>query len=222
MGFLKKIFLPKKCSSPPALQTDSDRRKALRIEDDSIILNDTGVRKRDSSPPFTALIKEEITQRKSDVPEEKRAHSVVELQRTSEAEPWGLVLLSGGGWGAGTACPRIAHLPPGSLAHRSDMLSQGDVLTSVNGISTRGMRVDDVTALVESAKTKLVLDVEYEIPPARAPRPTFVKYKVWTPDGRSKKASLSSSTTTTTTTAASHLLPLFLYHRQQHSSRLSK
>ncbi|XP_022646854.1 glutamate receptor-interacting protein 1-like isoform X3 [Varroa jacobsoni] len=128
--------------------------------------DDTGVRKRDSSPPFTALIKEEITQRKSDVPEEKRAHSVVELQRTSEAEPWGLVLLSGGGWGAGTACPRIAHLPPGSLAHRSDMLSQGDVLTSVNGISTRGMRVDDVTALVESAKTKLVLDVEYEIPPA--------------------------------------------------------
>lgn len=101
------------------------------------------------------------------IAEEKRAHSVVELQRTSEAEPWGLVLLSGGGWGAGTACPRIAHLPPGSLAHRSDMLSQGDVLTSVNGISTRGMRVDDVTALVESAKTKLVLDVEYEIPPAR-------------------------------------------------------
>ena len=85
----------------------------------------------------------------------------MELQRSNEAESWGVVLRGGG------ICPRIAHLHPGSLAHRSDMLSPGDVVTSVNGISTRGMRADDVTSLVESAKFKVVLDVEYEIPPAR-------------------------------------------------------
>ena len=50
------------------------------------------------------------------------------------------------------------------LSDRSDALSIGDHIVSVNGIRTSGMKHDEVIMLVKNAEEHVTLEVEYQLP----------------------------------------------------------
>lgn len=52
------------------------------------------------------------------------------------------------------------------LIHRSDQLNVGDYIKSVNGINLTKLRHDEIISLLKNVGERVVLEVEYELPPA--------------------------------------------------------
>uniref|UniRef100_A0A4W4E2I0 PDZ domain-containing protein n=1 Tax=Electrophorus electricus TaxID=8005 RepID=A0A4W4E2I0_ELEEL len=61
--------------------------------------------------------------------------------------------------------PRVSNLRPGGLAARSDQLNVGDYIKSVNGINLSKLRHDEILGMLKSIGERVVLEVEYELPP---------------------------------------------------------
>uniref|UniRef100_A0A2K6F4B5 Glutamate receptor interacting protein 2 n=1 Tax=Propithecus coquereli TaxID=379532 RepID=A0A2K6F4B5_PROCO len=95
------------------------------------------------------------------VAEEFRGVTAVELLK-KEGCALGLTI-SGGADRDGR--PRVSHLRPGGLAARSDLLTVGDYIRSVNGIRLTRLRHDEIVALLKNAGGRVLLEVEYELPP---------------------------------------------------------
>ncbi|EMP35594.1 Glutamate receptor-interacting protein 2, partial [Chelonia mydas] len=94
--------------------------------------------------------------------EEFRGVTIVELIK-KEGSTLGLTI-SGGTDKDGK--PRVSNLRPGGLAARSDQLNVGDYIKSVNGINLTKLRHDEIISLLKNVGEKVVLEVEYELPPA--------------------------------------------------------
>ncbi|XP_012513914.1 PREDICTED: glutamate receptor-interacting protein 2 [Propithecus coquereli] len=99
--------------------------------------------------------------RRQSIPEEFRGVTAVELLK-KEGCALGLTI-SGGADRDGR--PRVSHLRPGGLAARSDLLTVGDYIRSVNGIRLTRLRHDEIVALLKNAGGRVLLEVEYELPP---------------------------------------------------------
>ncbi|XP_058534916.1 glutamate receptor-interacting protein 2 isoform X2 [Ochotona princeps] len=99
--------------------------------------------------------------RRQSVPEEFRGVTVVELLK-KEGSTLGLTI-SGGTDKDGK--PRVSNLRPGGLAARSDLLNVGDYIRSVNGIRLARLRHDEIITLLRNVGERVVLEVEYELPP---------------------------------------------------------
>nr|XP_020836790.1 LOW QUALITY PROTEIN: glutamate receptor-interacting protein 2 [Phascolarctos cinereus] len=112
---------------------------------------------KDSGGADTALVC-----RRQSIPEEFRGVTIVELIK-KEGSTLGLTL-SGGTDKDGK--PRVSNLRPGGLAARSDQLNVGDYITSVNGIRLTKLRHDEIISLLKNVGERVVLEVEYELPPA--------------------------------------------------------
>lgn len=71
-----------------------------------------------------------------------------------------------GGQGGGHECwllsPRVCS---GLLVPRSDLLNVGDYIRSVNGIHLTRLRHDEIITLLKNVGERVVLEVEYELPP---------------------------------------------------------
>uniref|UniRef100_A0A674AYV0 Glutamate receptor interacting protein 2a n=1 Tax=Salmo trutta TaxID=8032 RepID=A0A674AYV0_SALTR len=61
--------------------------------------------------------------------------------------------------------PRVSNLRPGGLAARSDQLNVGDYIKSVNGINLSKLRHDEIISLLKNIGERVVLEVDYELPP---------------------------------------------------------
>uniref|UniRef100_A0A672MB69 Glutamate receptor-interacting protein 2-like n=1 Tax=Sinocyclocheilus grahami TaxID=75366 RepID=A0A672MB69_SINGR len=61
--------------------------------------------------------------------------------------------------------PRVSNLRPGGLAIRSDQLNVGDYIKSVNGINLSKLRHDEIISMLKNIGERVVLEVEYELPP---------------------------------------------------------
>ncbi|KAJ8257948.1 hypothetical protein GJAV_G00191490 [Gymnothorax javanicus] len=101
-----------------------------------------------------------------------RKHSAPELRGTTTVElmkkeggTLGLTI-SGGSDKDGT--PRVSNLRPGGLAARSDQLNVGDYIKSVNGINLSKLRHEEIIGLLKNVGERVVLQVEYDLPPAAA------------------------------------------------------
>nr|XP_029519711.1 glutamate receptor-interacting protein 2-like isoform X2 [Oncorhynchus nerka] len=70
--------------------------------------------------------------------------------------------------------PRVSNLRPGGLAARSDQLNVGDYIKSVNGINLSKLRHDEIISLLKNIGERVVLEVEYELPPFVQNTPTSV------------------------------------------------
>lgn len=53
----------------------------------------------------------------------------------------------------------------GLVALRSDLLNVGDYIRSVNGIHLTRLRHDEIITLLKNVGERVVLEVEYELPP---------------------------------------------------------
>uniref|UniRef100_A0AAZ3RIM3 PDZ domain-containing protein n=1 Tax=Oncorhynchus tshawytscha TaxID=74940 RepID=A0AAZ3RIM3_ONCTS len=62
--------------------------------------------------------------------------------------------------------PRVSNLRPGGLAARSDQLNVGDYIKSVNGINLTKLRHEEIISLLKNVGERVVLEVEYELPPS--------------------------------------------------------
>ncbi|KAM6162699.1 glutamate receptor-interacting protein 2 [Erethizon dorsatum] len=102
-----------------------------------------------------------LARRRQSIPEECRGVTVVELTK-SEGSTLGLTV-SGGTDKDGK--PRVSSLKPGGLAARSDLLTVGDHIRSVNGIRLARLRHEEIVALLRNVGERVVLEVEYELPP---------------------------------------------------------
>lgn len=64
---------------------------------------------------------------------------------------------------------KCQHLLPrvcsGLLSPRSDLLNVGDYIRSVNGIHLTRLRHDEIITLLKNVGERVVLEVEYELPP---------------------------------------------------------
>ncbi|XP_069499511.1 glutamate receptor-interacting protein 2 isoform X2 [Ambystoma mexicanum] len=112
---------------------------------------------KDSGGLDTALVS-----RRQSIPEEFRGVTIVELIK-KEGSTLGLTI-SGGTDKDGK--PRVSNLRPGGLAARSDQLNIGDYIKSVNGINLTKLRHDEIISLLKNVGERVVLEVEYELPPA--------------------------------------------------------
>uniref|UniRef100_A0A665U3S7 Glutamate receptor interacting protein 1 n=1 Tax=Echeneis naucrates TaxID=173247 RepID=A0A665U3S7_ECHNA len=92
---------------------------------------------------------------------EFRGCSVVELMK-KEGTTLGLTV-SGGIDKDGK--PRVSNLRQGGIAARSDQLNVGDYIRSVNGINLAKFRHDEIISLLKNVGERVVLEVEYELPP---------------------------------------------------------
>uniref|UniRef100_A0A8C8J7F5 PDZ domain-containing protein n=1 Tax=Oncorhynchus tshawytscha TaxID=74940 RepID=A0A8C8J7F5_ONCTS len=81
--------------------------------------------------------------------------------------------------------PRVSNLRPGGLAARSDQLNVGDYIKSVNGINLSKLRHEEIISLLKNIGERVVLEVDYELPPfvqntptssVRMSRPLVVTY----------------------------------------------
>ncbi|VTJ85149.1 Hypothetical predicted protein, partial [Marmota monax] len=99
--------------------------------------------------------------RRQSIPEEFRGVIMVELVKR-EGSTLGLTI-SGGTDKDGK--PRVSNLRPGGLAARSDLLNVGDYIRSVNGIHLTRLRHDEIITLLKNVGERVVLEVEYELPP---------------------------------------------------------
>ncbi|EDL91379.1 glutamate receptor interacting protein 2, isoform CRA_d [Rattus norvegicus] len=99
--------------------------------------------------------------RRQSIPEEFRGITMVELIKR-EGSTLGLTI-SGGTDKDGK--PRVSNLRPGGLAARSDLLNVGDYIRSVNGIRLTRLRHDEIITLLKNVGERVVLEVEYELPP---------------------------------------------------------
>uniref|UniRef100_A0A3Q2Z833 Glutamate receptor interacting protein 2a n=1 Tax=Hippocampus comes TaxID=109280 RepID=A0A3Q2Z833_HIPCM len=103
-----------------------------------------------------------FSQRRS-LSEEYRGVTTVDLMKR-EGSNLGLTI-SGGSDKDGK--PRVSNLRPGGLAARCDQLNVGDHIKSVNGINLRKLRHDEIISLLKNIGERVVLEVEYELPPLR-------------------------------------------------------
>ncbi|XP_018602379.1 glutamate receptor-interacting protein 2 [Scleropages formosus] len=103
-----------------------------------------------------------LASRRHSIPEELRGVTVVELIK-KEGSTLGLTI-SGGTDKDGK--PRVSNLRPGGLAARSDQLNVGDYIKSVNGINLTKLRHDEIISLLKNVGERVVLEVEYELPPS--------------------------------------------------------
>ncbi|XP_051913738.1 glutamate receptor-interacting protein 2-like isoform X2 [Hippocampus zosterae] len=101
-----------------------------------------------------------FSQRRS-LSEEHRGVTTVDLMKR-EGSNLGLTI-SGGSDKDGK--PRVSNLRPGGLAARCDQLNVGDHIKSVNGINLRKLRHDEIISLLKNIGERVVLEVEYELPP---------------------------------------------------------
>ncbi|XP_028628882.1 glutamate receptor-interacting protein 2 isoform X3 [Grammomys surdaster] len=102
-----------------------------------------------------------LVYRRQSIPEEFRGITMVELIKR-EGSTLGLTI-SGGTDKDGK--PRVSNLRPGGLAARSDLLNVGDYIRSVNGIHLTRLRHDEIITLLKNVGERVVLEVEYELPP---------------------------------------------------------
>uniref|UniRef100_A0A671KVN8 Glutamate receptor-interacting protein 2-like n=1 Tax=Sinocyclocheilus anshuiensis TaxID=1608454 RepID=A0A671KVN8_9TELE len=93
--------------------------------------------------------------------DEQRGVTTVELIK-KEGTSLGLTI-SGGCDKDGK--PRVSNLRPGGLAIRSDQLNGGDYIKSVNGINLSKLRHDEIISMLKNIGERVVLEVEYELPP---------------------------------------------------------
>ncbi|XP_023206039.1 glutamate receptor-interacting protein 1 isoform X3 [Xiphophorus maculatus] len=93
--------------------------------------------------------------------DEFRGCTVVELMK-KEGTTLGLTV-SGGIDKDGK--PRVSNLRQGGIAARSDQLNVGDYIRSVNGINLAKFRHDEIISLLKNVGERVVLEVEYELPP---------------------------------------------------------
>ncbi|XP_063282348.1 glutamate receptor-interacting protein 2 isoform X3 [Pelobates fuscus] len=103
-----------------------------------------------------------LVSRRQSIPEEFRGVTFVELIK-KEGSTLGLTI-SGGTDKDGK--PRVSNLRPGGLAARSDQLNIGDYIKSVNGINLTKLRHEEIISLLKNVGERVVLEVEYELPPA--------------------------------------------------------
>ncbi|XP_047186918.1 glutamate receptor-interacting protein 2-like isoform X4 [Scophthalmus maximus] len=99
--------------------------------------------------------------RRRSLSEEYRGVTTVDLIKR-EGSSLGLTI-SGGSDKDGK--PRVSNLRPGGLAARSDQLNVGDYIKSVNGINLSKLRHDEIISLLKNIGERVVLEVEYELPP---------------------------------------------------------
>ncbi|XP_064198418.1 glutamate receptor-interacting protein 1-like isoform X2 [Anguilla rostrata] len=99
--------------------------------------------------------------RRQSISEEFRGSCMVELMK-KEGTTLGLTV-SGGIDKDGK--PRVSNLRQGGIAARSDQLNVGDYIKSVNGINLAKFRHDEIISLLKNVGERVVLEVEYELPP---------------------------------------------------------
>ncbi|XP_048356186.1 glutamate receptor-interacting protein 1 isoform X3 [Sphaerodactylus townsendi] len=99
--------------------------------------------------------------RRHSIPEEFKGSTIVELMK-KEGTTLGLTV-SGGIDKDGK--PRVSNLRQGGIAARSDQLDVGDYIKSVNGINLTKFRHDEIISLLKNVGERVVLEVEYELPP---------------------------------------------------------
>ncbi|KAI5934195.1 Glutamate receptor-interacting protein 1 [Manis javanica] len=109
-----------------------------------------------TKPPDGAL-----AVRRQSIPEEFKGCTVVELMK-KEGTTLGLTV-SGGIDKDGR--PRVSNLRQGGIAARSDQLDVGDYIKAVNGINLAKFRHDEIISLLKNVGERVVLEVEYELPP---------------------------------------------------------
>ncbi|XP_018422750.1 PREDICTED: glutamate receptor-interacting protein 2 isoform X2 [Nanorana parkeri] len=102
-----------------------------------------------------------LVSRRQSIPDEFRGVTIVELIK-KEGSTLGLTI-SGGTDKDGK--PRVSNLRPGGLAARSDQLNIGDYIKSVNGINLTKLRHEEIISLLKNVGERVVLEVEYELPP---------------------------------------------------------
>ncbi|XP_058244828.1 glutamate receptor-interacting protein 2a isoform X2 [Hemibagrus wyckioides] len=110
-----------------------------------------------------------VSKRRS-IPDEIRGLTTVELIKR-EGSSLGLTI-SGGSDKDGK--PRVSNLRPGGLAARSDQLNVGDYIKSVNGINLSKLRHDEIISMLKNIGERVVLEVEYELPPLAPSSPSSV------------------------------------------------
>ncbi|XP_041444554.1 glutamate receptor-interacting protein 1 isoform X8 [Xenopus laevis] len=99
--------------------------------------------------------------RRQSITEEFKGSTVVELMK-KEGTTLGLTV-SGGIDKDGK--PRVSNLRQGGIAARSDQLNVGDYIKAVNGINLTKFRHDEIISLLKNVGERVVLEVEYELPP---------------------------------------------------------
>ncbi|KAK9971083.1 hypothetical protein ABG768_026978 [Culter alburnus] len=108
--------------------------------------------------------------KRSSLADEQRGVTTVELIK-KEGSSLGLTI-SGGCDKEGK--PRVSNLRPGGLAARSDQLNVGDYIKSVNGINLSKLRHDEIISMLKNIGERVVLEVEYELPPFAPSNPCSV------------------------------------------------
>uniref|UniRef100_A0A8C2FUF0 Glutamate receptor-interacting protein 2-like n=1 Tax=Cyprinus carpio TaxID=7962 RepID=A0A8C2FUF0_CYPCA len=108
--------------------------------------------------------------KRSSIADEQRGVTTVELIK-KEGTSLGLTI-SGGCDKDGK--PRVSNLRPGGLAIRSDQLNVGDYIKSVNGINLSKLRHDEIISMLKNIGERVVLEVEYELPPFAPSNPCSV------------------------------------------------
>ncbi|XP_041442268.1 glutamate receptor-interacting protein 1 isoform X10 [Xenopus laevis] len=114
-----------------------------------------------SSTPSKAPDGALAVRRQSITAEEFKGSTVVELMK-KEGTTLGLTV-SGGIDKDGK--PRVSNLRQGGIAARSDQLNVGDYIKAVNGINLTKFRHDEIISLLKNVGERVVLEVEYELPP---------------------------------------------------------
>uniref|UniRef100_A0AAZ3QZJ2 PDZ domain-containing protein n=1 Tax=Oncorhynchus tshawytscha TaxID=74940 RepID=A0AAZ3QZJ2_ONCTS len=113
-------------------------------------------------------------------------HALTSRRRSIKEDYWGMTTLdlikregsslgltiSGGSDKDGK--PRVSNLRPGGLAARSDQLNVGDYIKSVNGINLSKLRHEEIISLLKNIGERVVLEVDYELPPFVQNTPTSV------------------------------------------------
>ncbi|XP_053171592.1 LOW QUALITY PROTEIN: glutamate receptor-interacting protein 2-like [Scomber japonicus] len=144
------IGVPGDLESPDTL-CDELCRFSLCMSDDGPY----GKTKDISGPEHT------MASRRHSIPEALRGVTMVELVK-KEGSTLGLTI-SGGTDKDGK--PRVSNLRPGGLAARSDQLNVGDYIKSVNGINLTKLRHEEIISLLKNVGERVLLEVEYELPP---------------------------------------------------------
>ncbi|XP_069485846.1 glutamate receptor-interacting protein 1 isoform X14 [Ambystoma mexicanum] len=99
--------------------------------------------------------------RRQSIAEEFKGSTLIELMK-KEGTTLGLTV-SGGIDKDGK--PRVSNLRQGGIAARSDQLNVGDYIKSVNGINLTKFRHDEIISLLKNVGERVLLEVEYELPP---------------------------------------------------------
>uniref|UniRef100_A0A3Q0R767 Glutamate receptor interacting protein 2 n=1 Tax=Amphilophus citrinellus TaxID=61819 RepID=A0A3Q0R767_AMPCI len=134
------------------------KKKILKMNSVSLFSLDDGPygKTKDISGPEHTM-----ASRRHSIPEALRGVTLVELVK-KEGSTLGLTI-SGGTDKDGK--PRVSNLRPGGLAARSDQLNVGDYIKSVNGINLTKLRHEEIISLLKNVGERVLLEVEYELPP---------------------------------------------------------